>query len=79
MDEATIKLYSKVMDDIINETGGEYDEMTLEQKLTVIAIMKKVDKQMTEYIAYQSAIVKAWSSLSIEDIILAETECYLNL
>lgn len=79
MDEATIKLYSKVMDDIINETGGEYDEMTLEQKLTVIAIMKKVDKQMTEYIAYQLPIVKAWSSLSIEDIILAETECYLNL
>lgn len=69
-----MEVYSKIMDDIVSRTNGEYSQMNFSEKVMTITIMKQIKLEMDRYMREQYPVVKAWASLNVSDIILQEQE-----
>lgn len=67
-----MEVYSKIMDDIVSKTNGEYENMSYSQKVITIMIMKEIKQQMDRYYKEQYPAVCAWSAIPIESIALNE-------
>lgn len=67
-------VFSKIMDDIISRTNGEFSQMHFSDKLMTISIMKEIKEQVDNYMREKYPVVKAWASLDIKDLQLKEQE-----
>lgn len=76
--DGNIEVYSKIMDDIVTRTNGEYEKMSYAEKVMTITIMKEIKAQLDRFMREQYPAVCAWSAIPIESVILETTEPQLD-
>ena len=69
----------KILDNIIERTGGDWELMNATDRIMTIKIMKMYKQQIDKYMAQEYYKIKMWSSLSVDDVIMSETEPDLTM
>lgn len=69
-----MQVYQDILDEIVNETSGDWERMSYSQKLMVINIMKEYKKNIDNYMRNEYYKIKMYASLDTRDIQLEERE-----
>lgn len=69
-----IEVMQEVLNEIAKESGGNFEDMSYQQKRITVQIMKEYKRQIDKFMVQEYYKIKMWSSLDLKDILLEETE-----